>query len=97
MLRTATAPVEVRGSDLEEFWVVALEVGGGEVRGGSMSISVVVVAIVAYTNLKRLVLSEVRVEGDNLKDEVEVAKGSLETSDFIGLRAITSDLQQYQV
>lgn len=46
MLRTATAPVEVRGSDLEEFWVGALEVGGGEVRGGSMSISVVVVAIV---------------------------------------------------
>ncbi len=46
ILRTATAPVEVRGSDLEEFWVGALEVGGGEVRGGSMSISVVVVAIV---------------------------------------------------
>lgn len=50
MLRTATAPVEVRVSDDPEVPVVGwvgweVEGGGEEVRGGSMSISVVVVIV----------------------------------------------------
>lgn len=50
MLRTATAPVEVRVSDDPEVpmvgWVGWEVEGGGEVRGGSMSISVVVIVAI---------------------------------------------------